>query len=97
LCLLIGFHDPKCSQLRHRCQYMPLGQRPKLIIHRRGLSRDDAGVKQLSTSQRAAVIGALCEGNSINSTVRMVGVSQPTILKLIADLGKAFQRSHDAF
>lgn len=53
------------------------------------------GMKVLSTAQRSAVIGALCEGNSINSTVRMTGVSKPTILKLIRDLGTACQRFHD--
>lgn len=52
-------------------------------------------MKQLSTATRATVIGALCEGNSINSTVRMLGVSKPTILKLLADLGKACQPFHD--
>jgi hypothetical protein len=35
------------------------------------------------------------EGASINSTVRMTGVSKPTILKLIADLGIACAAFHD--
>ena len=52
-------------------------------------------MKQLSTAQRVQVIAALVEGNSINSTVRMTGVSKPTILKLIVDLGTACQNFHD--
>ncbi len=49
----------------------------------------------LSTERRAAVIGALVEGASINSTVRMTGVSKPTILKLLRDLGSACLDYHD--
>lgn len=41
------------------------------------------------------VIAALVEGSSINSTVRMTGVSKPTILKLLADLGKACAEYQD--
>jgi hypothetical protein len=52
-------------------------------------------MNRLSTAERVQVIGALVEGNSINSTVRMTGISKPTILKLLADLGKACQRFHD--
>lgn len=52
-------------------------------------------MNKLSTTKRAAVVAALVEGNSINSTVRMTGVSKPTILKLLADLGCACSRWHD--
>ena len=41
------------------------------------------------------MVAALVEGNSINSTVRMTGISKPTILKLLVDLGKACQKFHD--
>lgn len=44
-------------------------------------------MNKLSTSERAQVIAALVEGNSINSTVRMTGISKPTILKLLAQIG----------
>ena len=44
-------------------------------------------VNRLSTAQRVRVVSALVEGNSINSTVRMTGISKPTILKLLRDLG----------
>ncbi len=46
-------------------------------------------MNRLSISKRKAVIAALVEGVSINSTVRMTGVSKPTILKLLRDLGTA--------
>src|SRR6266568_6265759 len=41
----------------------------------------------LSTTKRVAVVASLVEGNSIRSTARMTGVSKPTILKLLVDLG----------
>ncbi|MBN2563936.1 MAG: IS1 family transposase [Phycisphaerae bacterium] len=49
----------------------------------------------LKTAKRKAVVMSLVEGNSINSTVRMTGVSKPTILKLLADLGAACAKYHD--
>ncbi len=52
-------------------------------------------MNRLSTSERVAVVASLVEGNSLNSTVRMTGISKPTILKLIADLGKACRKFHD--
>lgn len=47
--------------------------------------------------KQKAVISALVEGSSINATVRMAGVSKPTILKLIRDLGDACAGYHDTF
>ena len=44
-------------------------------------------MNRLDTKQRAAVIASLVEGNSVRATVRMTGVSKPTILKLLADIG----------
>jgi Trp operon repressor len=38
-------------------------------------------MKQLSTATRVQVISALVAGNSVNRTVRMIGVSKATILK----------------
>ena len=49
----------------------------------------------LTTQKRIQVIAALVEGSSINSTVRMAGVSKPTILKLLADLGTACAKYQD--
>jgi len=52
-------------------------------------------MNQLTTDKRKAVIAALVEGSSINSTVRMTGVSKPTILKLLRDLGCACAAYHN--
>ena len=46
-------------------------------------------MNKLSTEKRVQVVAALVEGNSIRSTARMTGVSKPTILKLLRDLGCA--------
>jgi IS1 family transposase len=51
-------------------------------------------MNKLSTRERVSVIAALVEGASINSTVRMTGVSKPTILKLIVELGAACWDMH---
>src|SRR5215471_10997347 len=53
-------------------------------------------MNKLTTAKRTAVVAALVEGNSIRSTVRMTGVSKPTILKLLADLGTACAAYHNA-
>ena len=52
-------------------------------------------MNKLSAQKRIQVVAALVEGSSINSTVRMIGVSKPTILKLLADLGSACAKYHD--
>ena len=52
-------------------------------------------MNQLSTLKRKAVIATLVEGASINSTVRMTGVSKPTVLKLLRDLGAACVAYHN--
>jgi len=52
-------------------------------------------MNQLKTEKRAAVVTALVEGMSINATVRMTGVSKPTILRLLSDLGSACAKFHD--
>ena len=46
-------------------------------------------MNRLTREKQAKVIAALTEGCSINSTVRMTGVSKVTILKLLRDLGTA--------
>jgi IS1 family transposase len=52
-------------------------------------------MNQLSTAKRAQVIGALVEGNSINSTCRMLGVGKHTVLRLLEDAGSACVEYHD--
>ena len=46
-------------------------------------------MNKLSSNKRTSVITALVEGNSINSTCRMMGVSQKTVLSLIETVGTA--------
>ena len=52
-------------------------------------------MNRLITAKRTAVVGALCEGMSIRSTVRITGVAKNTIAKLIADLGAACSKYQD--
>ncbi len=44
-------------------------------------------MNQLAKERRAQIVKALCEGNSLHSTARMVGVSINTVVKLLIDLG----------
>ncbi len=48
-----------------------------------------------SNADRTRVVSALTEGCGINATCRMTGISKPTVLKLLADLGKACYAYHD--
>lgn len=52
-------------------------------------------MNQMSTKRRAQVVAALCEGNSVRSTVRMTGAAKGTVLKLLADLGAACRNYMD--
>lgn len=52
-------------------------------------------MNRISDSKRKAFISALVEGASINSTVRMTGVSKPAILRVIRSLGAACAEHHD--
>jgi len=45
-------------------------------------------MNNLTNKQRAQVIAALVEGNSIRSMVRMTGVSKNTVTKLLGDVGE---------
>jgi IS1 family transposase len=49
----------------------------------------------LDNNTRARVIGCLLECCSVRATVRLTGVSKPTILKLLADIGNACAAYHD--
>ena len=53
-------------------------------------------MNRLSTADRTRVVAALVEGNSIRATCRMTGISKPTVLKLLADIGKVCTAYHDA-
>ena len=45
-------------------------------------------MNRLSTKNRAQIISALVEGNSIRSTVRMTGASKNTVTKLLQEIGE---------
>jgi len=46
-------------------------------------------MNKLSTEKRVQIVAALVEGSSVNAVSRMIGVSNNTVLKLLADLGEA--------
>jgi IS1 family transposase len=52
-------------------------------------------VNKLSSEQRTKVIAALVEGNSIRATCRMTGTAKGTVIKLLADVGKACAEYQD--
>lgn len=52
-------------------------------------------MNRLKIEKRVSVVAALVEGNSIRATARMTGVSKPTILKLLRDLGPACAAVHE--
>src|SRR3970040_2296986 len=52
-------------------------------------------MNRLSTKQRAQIVAAWVEGNSIRATSRMTGAAKGTVLKLLADLGKACAEYQD--
>ncbi|MDP9234154.1 MAG: DDE-type integrase/transposase/recombinase [Actinomycetota bacterium] len=54
-------------------------------------------MNRLSSKERAQIIRALVEGNSIRATVRMTGFAKNTIVKLLVELGdvcSAYQDEH---
>jgi IS1 family transposase len=53
-------------------------------------------MNKLPLEKRAQIINLLVEGNSLRATSRITGASKVTILKLLADVGKACQEFHDA-
>lgn len=46
-------------------------------------------MNRLSTQERARIIGALVEGNSLRATSRMTGAAKNTVTKLLVDIGQA--------
>lgn len=52
-------------------------------------------MNKLSRDKQAQVLSALVEGNSIRATVRMTGVAKNTIVRLLADVGKACSEYQD--
>jgi IS1 family transposase len=52
-------------------------------------------MNQLPLSTRTQIIQLLVEGNSLRATARITGASKVTILKMLAEVGKACQKFHD--
>jgi IS1 family transposase len=52
-------------------------------------------INRLSMSDRARVVAALVEGNSIRSSVRLTGIAKNTVAKLLVDLGVACSAFQD--
>ncbi len=52
-------------------------------------------MKILDHASRARILHLLCEGNSIRSVTRLTGASKNTVIKLMADAGKACAAFHD--
>jgi IS1 family transposase len=53
-------------------------------------------MNKLGTSERARIVAAMVEGNSLRSVSRMTGNSLVTILKLLADFGSVCAEYHNA-
>jgi len=52
-------------------------------------------MNRLTKQKRIQVLGALVEGNSIRSTVRMTGAEKNTVVKLLRDAGRACEQYHN--
>lgn len=52
-------------------------------------------MRKLSVQSRTSILRCLTEGNSINSTARICGVSKLTVLRLLADVGILCTDLHD--
>ncbi len=52
-------------------------------------------MNRLSPAQRARIIAALVEGNSIRGTCRLTGAAKNTVVKLLVDLGRACSTYQD--
>jgi len=52
-------------------------------------------MNRLSIADRVRIVSALVEGTGINATCRITGISKPTVLKLLFDLGQVCLAYHD--
>lgn len=53
-------------------------------------------MNKLSRDERVASMRALCEGCSINSTMRMTGIAKTSALRLLVDMGRVCMSHEDA-
>lgn len=54
-------------------------------------------MNRLSEEKQAMILRALCEGNSIRATARMVGCAKRTVSNLLRDVGAHAKNYHDRF
>jgi IS1 family transposase len=52
-------------------------------------------MNRLGLKRRTQLVAALCDGNSIRATARMIGAAKNTVTKLLLDLGAACERYQD--
>src|SRR4051812_34616297 len=67
-----------------------------IMLERSGMICNNAHMNKLSLEQRARILSALVEGNSMRATSRMVDVSINTVTKLLVDAGMACSEYQDA-
>jgi IS1 family transposase len=65
------------------------------VLDKRERSGIIVSMNRLSSKERAQIIRALVEGNSIRPTVRMTGFAKNTIVKLLVELGDACSAYQD--
>lgn len=53
-------------------------------------------MNKLSTERRTEIVAALVEGNSVRATCPITGAAKGTVLKLLAELGRACAKHHNA-
>jgi IS1 family transposase len=53
-------------------------------------------MNRLSVQERAQIIAALVEGNSVRATCRLTGAAKGTVLKLLGDIGRACAEYQDS-
>ena len=53
-------------------------------------------VRRLPRATRARILHLLCEGSSMRSVTRVLGVNLRTVARLLVDAGEACQVYHDA-
>lgn len=52
-------------------------------------------MRRLPRAKRAEILAMLADGNSVAGTVRLSGISKPTVLKLLVDAGRAAGEFHN--
>ncbi len=65
------------------------------MLDRSSIAGDYAPMNKLSTTERTRVVAALVEGNSLRAITRMTGVHRTTVMRLLADLGRACSAYQD--